>query len=1126
MAITTGNPQSTRSTTNANTYTLASYNVASGSNRVLAVLVSLMRTNENAINPTGVTFGGVALTAAGTAATGISTSRSYYARIWYLVNPSVSTADIVVSAGATMAGAIVSAVTLYGVDQSTPVGVTVADSVTTDTLWLYSETGVTSGSLGILMAVANAASNPTWDLGDPVQTELYDLNNGSNDNAEIAGAAGYHLTTLFLGNVRAGGYAMCGFAPARQVGTMVEFLPASAASQSVTPSTGISTVETFGGLGIGLNMVAVGAIASAGAVPSPTAAPGPVVVAPSSVASLESIGGPAIARGAVTVAPSGIATAGNIPSPTVAPGAVSVAPASLTTGESVPSATLGQGATTVAPSAVGSAESVGAPTLGAGTTVVPDGIASAENLPTAAVTTGGVAVTPDAIASAESIGAAILSAAGGIVAGDIATTEAFGGASLAAGAVGVAPLGIPSDENVNGVAVSSGPTSLAPGSIGGAESFGEPLLSGNRYVATLNSGSADATENSSGNIFLTTTSGNVNASSPLAAFRFPAIPVPAGATAIHHYLQLYTFSFDDPNLTARLELSANPAALTAANGDISGRTLTENGAVWSGSNIGLNQYNQSPDLAAAFQEVLNLPEWTEGSDILIVLRDNGAGGQFRFDMADNATDRPRLIIDYVIGATAQTVTVEGIPSGEALGEAAVVPGAAVVDVVNGVISEEIVAEPLLTTQQAIDEAGEIASAFRSAGAAVEQGGPVVSAEAVPAAEAFGEMAVVVAFEIVVGDSVASAESVGAPDVAIGVITIGPDGLPSFEAFGPVSLATQVAVSPDGIGSGESVGDGSVTPGVVFIVADAIPGDEAFGAALVEAGVLLVGPDAIASLGSLGAAVVTPGAVAIEPTGVESAEGLGGAALLPGATTVATAGIESAESIGTATLQPGGVAVAPDGIGSAETVGAAIVLPGMATIIPTAIESAESVGAATVSGLFIVAVATGVESVEIVSEATVIPGAAGIAPAGIVSDEAVGAPDLSTTVAIAADSVASAESVGPAMLMPGGVALTPESVVSLESVGALLIMPGGVAVVPAPVVSAEAFGGTVLAVGPVAVAPMGIRSAEAFGWLVLIARFLPSLNVYRVAAGRRVYRVAADGQVYAVPFKRRVYRVEE
>ena len=173
-----GNHQVSRSTANSNSYTLNSYAVAAGNNRVLAVIVSAMRGTEGGVAVTGVTFGAANLVEAG-ASTDTSTSRSYYVGVWYLINPSVSTADITVSLGASMMGAIVSAVTLYDVDQTTPVADTDTDTTTADTLSF-----TIAGDLALQAVCSNAAYNPTWDW--TTGTELYDLNNGSSSASEIA----------------------------------------------------------------------------------------------------------------------------------------------------------------------------------------------------------------------------------------------------------------------------------------------------------------------------------------------------------------------------------------------------------------------------------------------------------------------------------------------------------------------------------------------------------------------------------------------------------------------------------------------------------------------------------------------------------------------------------------------------------------------------------------------------------------------------------------------------------------------------------------------------------------------------------------------------------------------------
>lgn len=215
--ITYANHQSTRSTANASSYTLGSYVVGSGSDRVLEVTVSLLRSNENGITVDGVTFGGVALTE-GDRSTGISTSRSNYVGVWYLVNPSVSTANIVVTPSATMAGCIISAVTLYGVHQTIPTG----DSyrVKDATLGEFDiNCGLAqTGGLCVLAVSANANNNPTWTWSGG-GSELYDANNGSGDSNEIAGSA------ILRDSDVGGATCTCSISTAMMVGVGVEFLP-------------------------------------------------------------------------------------------------------------------------------------------------------------------------------------------------------------------------------------------------------------------------------------------------------------------------------------------------------------------------------------------------------------------------------------------------------------------------------------------------------------------------------------------------------------------------------------------------------------------------------------------------------------------------------------------------------------------------------------------------------------------------------------------------------------------------------------------------------------------------------------------------------------------------------------
>jgi hypothetical protein len=137
----------------------------SGSNRLLVVGVGL----RNFTTITSVTYGGVALTKANA----IGAGAGNYARseIWYLKNPAVGTANIVVTNSATEWMAT-GAVTFTGVDQTTPVRASSNDvssntSSTTNTLTV---TPTVSGDL----IVDNLAYwyNAGWATPNALQTQL------------------------------------------------------------------------------------------------------------------------------------------------------------------------------------------------------------------------------------------------------------------------------------------------------------------------------------------------------------------------------------------------------------------------------------------------------------------------------------------------------------------------------------------------------------------------------------------------------------------------------------------------------------------------------------------------------------------------------------------------------------------------------------------------------------------------------------------------------------------------------------------------------------------------------------------------------------------------------------------
>lgn len=115
--------------------TLSSVTVASNSNRLLLVSVSRIDTNYN--NNTGCTFNSVEMTALA----GIDAYSTYSpsVKVWYLKNPTATTANVVCSSS-TSESAVIGALSLYNVDQT---------NTFRDTDTLAPSSGTSSGNLNL-----------------------------------------------------------------------------------------------------------------------------------------------------------------------------------------------------------------------------------------------------------------------------------------------------------------------------------------------------------------------------------------------------------------------------------------------------------------------------------------------------------------------------------------------------------------------------------------------------------------------------------------------------------------------------------------------------------------------------------------------------------------------------------------------------------------------------------------------------------------------------------------------------------------------------------------------------------------------------------------------------------------
>lgn len=155
--------------------------VPSGRNRILLVLVTSETDsgqggayNTNGI-VTGITFDGVALTKID-AAQGDNGSSTGRAELWYLKNPNVTTANLVVTRTGQVAGSEVSSAVFSGVNLKAPINVSNVASAASGTTW---PVAVTTTKPNCVLVGGVGATTGVGTASDGGQTSLvFNSNNG------------------------------------------------------------------------------------------------------------------------------------------------------------------------------------------------------------------------------------------------------------------------------------------------------------------------------------------------------------------------------------------------------------------------------------------------------------------------------------------------------------------------------------------------------------------------------------------------------------------------------------------------------------------------------------------------------------------------------------------------------------------------------------------------------------------------------------------------------------------------------------------------------------------------------------------------------------------------------------
>lgn len=209
-----------------------------GVQRLLVVVFTGMRNAATSWAVTGVTYNGVALTqrAAGEE---LGNSRAVRTEVWTLTNPPAGSAyQVAVSTGTNLMAYSLAAISLSGVDQTTPTGASGADNgnksafsvgltTTVADAWLIGGAGIRNGTR-------------SWTPGSGV-SEVYEQTSGSSTTDDVVGCGDYRVCTA------AGAYTLDATASGADRGVMagVEVRPAVAApaawfgAEVVMPAAGV-----------------------------------------------------------------------------------------------------------------------------------------------------------------------------------------------------------------------------------------------------------------------------------------------------------------------------------------------------------------------------------------------------------------------------------------------------------------------------------------------------------------------------------------------------------------------------------------------------------------------------------------------------------------------------------------------------------------------------------------------------------------------------------------------------------------------------------------------------------------------------------------------------------------------
>jgi len=167
--------------------------------------------------------------------------------------------------------------------------------------------------------------------------------------------------------------------------------------------------------------------------------------------------------------------------------------------------------------------------------------------------------------------------------------------------------------------------------------------------------SDDAREKNDGSVSVTQNPHEIGKEGYL-GIRFQNITIPAGATITAAKL-IFQSSANESSNPSSVDIygqaTANPATFVTTANNLSARPRTTNKVAWTFGSWVTNQVNNSPDLTAIVQVLVNDPMWANGNSMAFLLDATGTQRRKAFSFESGQVKAPKLEITYLAEGSLQ-----------------------------------------------------------------------------------------------------------------------------------------------------------------------------------------------------------------------------------------------------------------------------------------------------------------------------------------------------------------------------------------------------------------------------------------------------------------------------------------